>query len=372
MTAAVLLAAGSSTRYGTDKLSEQIGGQPVWLKSFSALVSHPGIDVVGIVTSASLLEDCARLAPAALFVIEGGSDRQSSSRLGVEALPEDCDIILIHDAARPWVSEKVISDVIAAAKRSGAAFPGLAVTDTIKQIGGGEVTTLDRSKLCAVQTPQGAHADLMRRAHASGGAGAVDDMMLLERIGIAPERVEGDRDNRKITHRDDMTQLAAEETRMGLGYDIHRFSDDPDRPMILGGVEFDDRPGLDGHSDADSLIHAVVDSILGAAGRGDIGEHFPNTDPEWKNAPSSIFLTAAAEIVGQDGWQIRHIDVSVVAERPKILPKREEIKTAIAGALGINSEQVSIKATTNEGLGALGRGEGVAAYSAATITRTAR
>lgn len=365
MIGAILLAAGRSERFGSNKLQEKLDGKPVWLQSFLALSGHPEIDFVGIVCSEDLIPDVSDCG--ARFVVVGGASRQESCFRGLKALPADCEIVLIHDAARPWVSADVISRVIAGVKENGAAFPYVPVTDTIKQVSDGQVVTLKRSELAAVQTPQGARVDLILRAHESASGEATDDMALIEEFGHSPLPVLGDLANKKVTYQGDLSvQL---EFRTGLGYDIHRFSDDPNRPMWLGGIEFDSRPGLDGHSDADALIHAVVDAILGAAGLGDIGLIFSNTDPRWKDCPSVHFLKHAAQVAGEAGWTIRHIDASVVAERPKVMKRREEICAALAAAAGIRPDQVSVKATTNEGLGAIGRSEGAAAFAVATLSR---
>ncbi len=366
MVAAIILAAGSSQRFGRNKLLEKIDGVEVWLKSLKAFQSHPSVDFVGLVCSAEMLERCKECN--ADFVIEGGETRQQSACIGIAALPESVEIVLIHDAARPWLSGEVISKVIDGVREAGAAFPALPVSDTIKISEDSGLRTLDRSRLYAAQTPQGARRDLFVEAHRRAEAEMTDDMALLEAIGVNPLAVQGDPRNRKITQPHDMDSQM--EFRTGLGYDIHKFSDQPDRPMWLGGIEFDDRPGLDGHSDADALLHAVVDALLGGAGLGDIGEHYPNTDPRWKNAPSSLFLSEAAAQVGQNGWKINHVDCSILAERPKILPRRDEMRARIADLIGLDISQVSIKATTNEGLGAIGRGEGIAAFAVATLSRT--
>ncbi len=365
MIVGLLAAAGRSERFGADKLRREVGGAPVWLKSYRALAGHPEIDSVVIVCSAGHEEEMRRHAPEAI-VVPGGASRQESVQRGLDALPSEAEIVLIHDAARPWVTEEVISRVIAGVRERGAAYPGIPVSDTIRQTDG---TTLDRSQLLAVQTPQGFRVELIRQAHAAGEPGATDDIKLVEAMGVSALAVEGDPANTKITHPTDLPMIEPREYRTGLGYDVHRFSEDPDRPLWLGGIEFDDKPGLEGHSDADALLHAVVDSLLGAAGLGDIGEHYPNTDPRWKDAPSSLFLRETANRLRAEGWTIEHIDVAVLAERPKILPRRAEMIAHISAAIDVRINKVSIKATTNEGLGAIGRGEGIAAFATATLSR---
>jgi 2-C-methyl-D-erythritol 4-phosphate cytidylyltransferase/2-C-methyl-D-erythritol 2,4-cyclodiphosphate synthase len=368
MIVALVLAAGSSTRYGRNKLLDKTGGENVWVKSCRAFLDHPQVDAVGLVASADLLSAAQAVGLPLLFAVQGGASRQESSLRGLEALPSDADIVLIHDAARPFVSAAVISRVIEGVQTHGAAFPALPVTNTIKVVAGDRVETLDRSTLVSVQTPQGASRDLFLKGHSAAQGEATDDMALLERIGVSPLPVEGDPRNIKLTYKDDL-MTSFPEIRTGFGYDIHAFSTDPNRPLWLGGVEFDSRPGLEGHSDADALIHAVVDALLGAAALGDIGQLFPNTDPRWKNAPSRIFLEEAGRRIAAESWTVSNIDCSVVAERPKVMRQAGAIRAALAEPLGIDPGRISVKATTNEGLGALGRAEGIAATAVATLVR---
>jgi 2-C-methyl-D-erythritol 4-phosphate cytidylyltransferase / 2-C-methyl-D-erythritol 2,4-cyclodiphosphate synthase len=373
MTAAILLAAGSSTRFGGSKLESDLGGLPVWAKSALAFFEHPLVDEVGLVATPEILAAAAFWRSDWLFLVEGGASRQSSAWNGISLTDDHHDILLIHDAARPWVSGDVIARVIEGVRRSRAAFPCLPVTDTIKLIEENEVKTLNRSLLAAVQTPQGAERGLMIEAHLQATGEATDDMALIEQLGVRPEPVPGDPANLKITYRGDELRSSQGappmETRTGIGYDIHRFSSDPDRPLWLGGVEFDSRPGLEGHSDADALIHAAVDAVLGAASLGDIGQLFPNTDPRYKDMRSSAFLAEAASRVRKEGWRIVHLDCSLAAERPKVMKRATEIRAVLSEALGVSPSRVSIKATTNEGLGSIGRGEGIAALAVATLCR---
>jgi 2-C-methyl-D-erythritol 4-phosphate cytidylyltransferase/2-C-methyl-D-erythritol 2,4-cyclodiphosphate synthase len=339
------------------------------MKSYRALLSHPSLAGVGIVVGMGRYDEVRLLAPEALFVVEGGDTRTQSAARGIEAVPLWAEAALIHDAARPFLTHETISRVVSAVASVGAAFPAIPVTDTIKQREGESVRTLDRAQLVAVQTPQGARIEHFRKAYKLG-IEATDDMALLEVAGINLTAVAGDPENIKVTTEADLRGRGQVEVRTGLGYDIHRFSSDPDRPLWLGGVLFEgEGPGLEGHSDADSLVHAVVDSLMGAAGLGDIGEHYPNTDPRWKNEPSATFLKETGQMLSRAGWEVVNIDVSVLAERPRVSPRREEVRSTVAGLLGIDDARVSIKATTNEGLGAIGRGEGVAAFAVATIKR---
>ncbi len=369
-TFAIVLAGGRSERFGSDKSWVEFRGRPLWAASFESFLNSPDIAGVGLVCPAGKEAEFRRFAPGAQFIVSGGTNRQESSRRGVELVPSAYDAVLVHDAARPCVSNALIRSVVEGVERTGAAFPALAVTDTVKVGSGSAWTTLDRSRLVAVQTPQGARRDWLLSAHAQGLQGATDDASLLESLGYPVEAVPGDHANIKITHVGDLSRiLGPVETRTGLGYDVHAFSRDPDRPLWLGGVEFQDRPGLEGHSDADALLHAVVDAMLGAAGLGDIGVRYPNTDPRWKDAASSLFLAQTAQLVRESGWEVTNVDATVVAERPKLMPRREEICHRIGELIGIDPGRISIKATTNEGLGAIGRSEGIAAFAVATLTR---
>lgn len=361
---AVILAAGSGTRFGGDKLLARLGGKPVWRWSFDTFLAHPRVASVGIVCSAENIEAIRALAPEAEFVVVGGETRQISSRIAAENASSD--IVLIQDAARPFVSPEVIDRVIDATLRAHAAAPAVKITDTLRQHG----ALLDRDQIVGMQTPQGGFRDRLLDAHARVTDHFTDELGLLQAIGVEPELVEGDPANFKITTPDDLAKargiVGFVETRTGLGYDIHAFSSDPTRTMWLGGVSFEG-PALDGHSDADVVLHAVVDALLGAAGLGDIGQHFPNTDERWRGEPSTTFLRHAASLVAGEGWQVVNLDISLLAETPKVMPKALEIRTAIATVLEIEVGRVSVKATTNEKLGSIGRSEGIAAFAVATI-----
>lgn len=369
-TCAVVLAAGKSQRFGEDKLWIDLNGKPLWTHSFQTLAAHPEIEAVGIVCQSERIEEFFALAPQALFIAEGGATRQESSRIACESVPDDFDAVLLHDAARPFVSEALIDRVVQGVQRTGAAFPSIPVTDTVKQGSGDKWSTLDRSSLVAVQTPQGALRTTFLQAHHAATREFTDDVSLIEALDIPVEAVIGEVANFKATHPDDLSRMiGAMETRTGFGYDVHAFSTDPARPLWLGGIEFDERPGLDGHSDADVLLHAIVDALLGAVGLGDIGIQYPNTDPRWKGAPSSIFLQESAQRVRDLGWTIVNIDATVLAERPKMSTKRELICQTVASLTGVSTDRVSVKATTHEGLGAIGRGEGIVAQAVVTLTR---
>lgn len=369
---AVLLAAGRSSRFGRDKMGATWQGEPLWLSSYRTLNSHPGVDGVGVVCSDGLLPAVQASAPDALFAVVGGNTRQESAYLGLQQVPEWADFVLIHDAARAFVTHDVVGAVLEGALAHGAAYPAVPVTDTVRELHEGGWRTLDRDKLVAVQTPQaGRRLDLLRAHDAARGQSLTDDVAVLEHVGIRAERVEGRVENVKVTYPEDLPNRPfLQEVRTGFGYDIHAFSTDPDRPLYLGGVLLDERPGLEGHSDADVLAHAVVDAILGAAALGDIGEHFPPGDPQWRDCRSTVFLEHAARIARAAGWTIMGVDACVIAERPKLSPRRDEVRRTLAEHLSLQTEQVGVKATTNERLGSLGRAEGIAAHAVATLIRT--
>jgi 2-C-methyl-D-erythritol 4-phosphate cytidylyltransferase / 2-C-methyl-D-erythritol 2,4-cyclodiphosphate synthase len=370
MVSALLLAAGSSSRYGQNKLDEVLpDGRTVWRTSYDLLAKHPLIREVIVVASPEMLSEIASKLPLTR-VVPGGESRQESCRAGFMALDDEAEILLVHDAARPFATPELVTAVIEAAREHEAAYPGLKVVDTIREVGGEQSRTLNRADLRSVQTPQAGRVELFRQAFSEVRDELTDDMALLEQIGVNPCCVPGEPNNIKVTYPSDLQNLRPEsmEIRTGFGYDIHRFSDDPERPLMLGGVAFPG-PGLEGHSDADVLLHAITDAVLGAAAMDDIGVHFPNTDPEWKNADSLRFLARAVELVSAEGWKIQHIDATILAEKPKVMPRRIEIRTSIANACGLQLDQVSLKATTHEGLGSIGRAEGIVAQAVATLRR---
>lgn len=370
---AVILAAGKGERFGSDKTQAWVGGVPVWRRSFEVFLSHPLVSGVGIVGSPTNIAAMRAGAPEALFVIQGGENRQESSLFGVAAVPAQFDIVLIHDAARPFVNHETITSVVRAIETRGAAAAAVSSVDTLRQKHLNGWQLVDRTAVVGMQTPQGALRELLLTAHQTAAQVYTDEMELIAALGHPFEVVAGDPRAFKITTPEDLERargmLGGVEIRTGLGYDIHSFSTDPERPMFLGGVRFEG-PGLDGHSDADVIIHAVVDALLGAAALGDIGQHFPNTDPRWKGEPSSTFLHHAASLLKEGGWEVVNVDISVLAEHPKVMPKALEIREELARQIGLTSDRVSLKATTNERLGAIGRGEGIAAFAVATIKRT--
>lgn len=305
--------------------------------------------------------------------IAGGAGRRESAYRGLASLADDPpDLVLIHDAARPMVDARLISRVLDALCDSPAVLPALPVVDTLKRADGGKVAaTVDRAGLWRAQTPQGFRFGRILAAHrAAAGRELTDDAAIAEAAGLPVALVAGDEDNLKITSEDDLKRVArmleAEyETRTGSGYDVHRFTDGDH--VMLGGLVVPHTAGLAGHSDADVVLHAITDALLGTIGAGDIGSHFPPSDPRWRGAASARFLAHAASLVAEAGGTIRHVDVTVICERPKIGPHREAMRASVAAILGVDIGRVSVKATTTEGLGFTGRREGIAAHAIATI-----
>ena len=369
----IVVAGGAGTRFGGPKQYEELGSQRVL--DWSVAAARAASDGVVIVVPAA---DAEREGG-----VTGGDSRSESVRAGLAQVPAEATIICVHDAARPFADTTLFDRVVAAvASGADAAIPGVAVADTIKQIDdtGVVVHTPPRSALAAVQTPQAFRAPALRAAHAAGGE-ATDDAALVEAAGGRVVVVEGDVANRKITDPADLRWarervaaraddeggiVSAPDIRVGQGFDIHRFSEDPTRPLVLGGVTFEGARGLHGHSDADAIAHAVTDALLGAAGLGDIGELFPDTDPRWKGADSLQLLRHAATLVRNAGWRVGNVDCSVVCEQPKLAPRRAEMQQRLSEAAGA---PVTVKGRRAEGLGALGRAEGIACWANAVIVK---
>jgi 2-C-methyl-D-erythritol 4-phosphate cytidylyltransferase/2-C-methyl-D-erythritol 2,4-cyclodiphosphate synthase len=304
--------------------------------------------------------------------IFGGATRQESVRNGLEAIAADRpDHVLIHDAARPFVSAALIARVTQALERADAAAPFLAVTDTLRMASAGGYVPVPRDNLVRAQTPQGFRFDAILDAHRRFAAEEVtDDVALAERAGLSFAAVVGEESNVKVTTPDDFflaERLArgASETRTGTGFDVHRFA--PGDHVWLCGVKVPHELSLEGHSDADVGLHALTDAILGALGAGDIGMHFPPTDERWRGAASHRFLAHSMSLLRERGGELVHVDVTLICERPKVGPHRDAMRARIAGILGVAETRVSVKATTTEGLGFTGRGEGIAAQAIATV-----
>ncbi len=381
---AILAAAGAGNRAGTAKQWLSLGGETVLRRSARALAGCDLLDdLVAVVPAGEEARARAELAGLGreVAVVAGGAARADSVRNGLEALP-GCALVLVHDAARPFASPALARAVALAAARDGAALAAVPATDTVKRAappgagaGGPRVAeTLDRRALWLAQTPQGFRADLLRRAFDRAGAAAAeatDECQLVERLGLPVALVEGEAANFKITTPEDVARARARveaPVAMGVGYDTHRFA--AGRRLVLGGVEFTgEGDGLLGHSDADVCAHAIGDAILGAAGLGDIGRHFPDTDPRWEGVSSLVLLREIAARAAAAGWRVGNCDVTLAARRPRIAPRAAEMRERLAGALGVAPAQVNVKATTGEGMGFVGRGEGIAAHAVALLAR---
>jgi len=380
---AVIVAAGSGLRAGGEKPKQYqlLGDKPVLRHTLEAFITHPliakVITVIGEGHDALFHEASAGLDLAA--PVTGGASRQESCRLGIEACASDSpDAVLIHDAARPFISHNVITAVIEKLRDAAAVIPALAVADTIKQARDGIIgKTLDRSALFYVQTPQGFHFEKIRAAYRNAVekklSSLTDDASVAEASGIAVHIVPGDEKNHKLTTMEDIrkanrdlgerTQL--NDIRVGSGMDFHVF--EKGKSVWLCGVEIPHTHKLKGHSDADVALHALTDAILGTIGEGDIGTHFPPSDPQWKNARSKIFVAKARQLLEAKGGVIANVDITILAEAPKVSPHLVAMKAALSEMLGITLDRIAIKATTTEKMGAIGRKEGMAAMATATV-----
>ena len=383
--AAVIVAAGSGQRAGGEKPKQYqlIGGKPVLRWTLESFLSHPAITHVQTVIGAEHHDDFATATSGLALPppVQGGASRQDSCRLGVEACAAHApDFILIHDAARPFISHGVISAVIARLQEADAVVPGLAVADTLKQARAGLIEkTVDRSTLYYMQTPQGFRFDKIRAAHETANVqnaeGLTDDAAVAEFVGMSVFVVQGEARNRKLTTSHDITMADLElnqsqfaqrpDIRVGQGVDFHVFM--AGKSLWLCGIEIPHTHKLKGHSDADVALHAITDAILGTIGEGDIGTHFPPTDPQWKNVRSSIFIAKARQLLEAKGGMIANVDVTILAEAPKISQHIAAMKGELSRQLGLVTDRIAIKATTTEKMGAIGRKEGMAAMASVTV-----
>ena len=385
--AALIVAAGRGARASTDasqpKQYCEIGGAPMLSRTLSVFAAHPGVhDILVVIHPDDVAlygEASAPFASDILPAVMGGSRRQDSVRLGLEALADKAPTkVLIHDAARPFADEALVSRVIDALEASPGALPCLPVTDTLKRADAGHVAgTVPREGLLRAQTPQGFNFEAILTAHRAAARDSTleftDDTSVAEWFGINVAIVEGSEHNRKLTTAEDlmiadqlMRQSAPAGTmRVGSGYDVHRLG--PGNAVTLCGVVIPHTRTLLGHSDADVGLHALTDALLGTIADGDIGAHFPPTDARWRGASSDMFLKDAGERIAALGGKIVHADITLICETPKIGPHRDAMRGAIADILGLGLNQVSVKATTNEQLGFIGREEGIAAMATATV-----
>lgn len=374
--AVVLLAGGVGTRAGFDrpKQLEALGGKPVLRWSLDALAAHPAISGGVLVANDDVMAAVGTL-PDAWISADPGAERQQSVSNALAALAawDDATLVLVHDAARPGVTGEVIDRLLVALQTAEAAIPTLPVPDTLVEQAHEEAgDVVDRSVLARVQTPQAFRLGILRRAHVEAvEAVATDDAQLVRRLGVAVATVAGDARLHKLTYAEDMAILSgllgadAMKTAVGMGYDVHRLV--TGKPLWIGGMEIAHSHGLEGHSDADVALHALTDAILGALADGDIGDHFPPGDPQWRGAASHRFLAFAGDRVAARGGRIDHLDLTIIAEAPKIGPHRDAIRARISEILAIPLERISVKATTTERLGFTGRREGIAAQAVATL-----
>lgn len=372
---AIIVAGGRGVRVGggVPKQLLAIGGASILRHSVLACDGHPAVNELVVVLPADLIptgEVLVGETQRPCRIVSGGVRRQDSVRAGFAAVSPTADVVLVHDAARPFVTADVIDRVIAAAVETGAAIPAVAVADTVKRAAVDRarrsvVETVPREELWLAQTPQGFRRDVLARAVVAGESAvdATDEARLVELAGGAVAIVDGDRRNVKITTADDVAEARARmgTGRVGTGYDLHQLVGG--RPLTLAGVTVPSPTGPLGHSDGDVVCHALTDAVLGAAGAGDIGQMFPNTDPQWKDAAGLDLLSRALVEVRARGWRVVNADVTVILERPKLAPHLAAIRQQLAACLGVAVDAVSVKGKTNEGVDAVGRGEAIASHA---------
>jgi 2-C-methyl-D-erythritol 4-phosphate cytidylyltransferase / 2-C-methyl-D-erythritol 2,4-cyclodiphosphate synthase len=381
--AAVIVAAGQSTRFGGPKILTTIADVPVIIRTLRSIRAVPGWQSIVLVVNPAIRDSVRDLVDREpgnreITIIEGGELRQDSVWAGIEAVG-NVDIVVIHDGARPLVTPQLIESTITAVRDGAdAAIAAVLVTDTLKRKSGKAIETVDRTDLWRSQTPQAFRMTTLRTSLAEAqrrDLTLTDESMAIELTGGQVTLVPGDEMNLKLTnpgdahlmeailHGDQMRARTA--PRTGIGYDVHRLV--PGRRLMLGGVEIPFDHGLDGHSDADVLLHAIADAILGACAQGDIGRHFPPSDAAYRDISSLVLLERVNEIVAAQGFRVVNIDATIIAEAPKIGPYAEQMQMTIGAALGVETSAISVKATTNEGLGFAGRREGIAAMAIATV-----
>lgn len=382
--AAIVVAAGRGERLGLPaKVLLPLAGRPMLAWSLAALERAQSVGVVIVVAGEHTRDEVGRIVRESDLlkvrtIVTGGERRQDSVAAGLAALPEETEIVLIHDGARPLAEPDLFDRCAEAAARHGAAIAAMPVADTLKRVAGQTIGgTVDRAGLWAAQTPQGFRLDVLRLAlAASTGEEVTDEARICEAAGISVTVVPASLANMKVTHPEDIpvaeallqARLAVSlpaYPRSGIGFDTHRFA--PGRRLVIGGVEIPHEQGLAGHSDADVLLHAIADAILGAAALGDIGQHFPPSDERYRDADSRELLRAAVRLAREAGWAPLHVDATILAEAPRMAPHAPLMRQRIAECLGIASHAVSVKATTTEGMGAIGRGEGIAALATAVL-----
>lgn len=370
---ALIVAAGKGERLGggVPKQYRPLGGKPVLRWAAEAMARHPAVHQVRVVIGSGqdeLAKEALDGVPVGDLIV-GGAERSDSVLNGLQAIGQGA--VLVHDAARPFCPPAIVDRLLAALDGSDGAVPVLPVADTLATGDRTLDAPVDRRSLLRVQTPQAFHVeDLIYAYEEAGRASATDESSVMLAAGLKVATVEGDPMLDKLTTQADWDRAEAiiasrMVPRTGMGFDVHGF--EGEGPVMLGGIAVPHSRGLAGHSDADVVLHAITDALLGAAGLGDIGEHFPPSDPQWKGASSDLFLSHAATLISQGSGTIDHVDCTIIAEEPKVGPHRSAMRERIAAILGLGIDQVSIKATTTEGLGFTGRREGIAAHAVASI-----
>lgn len=375
-TAVIIAAAGTGKRMGSSipKQYLKIGGEPILLKSVRAFCDNKEIDWIVVVTNGDYIQACLEMKDRygldkIQAVIEGGEERQDSvyrAIVEIDRLCPEIEYVLVHDGARPFVRQETINAVLEAAEEKGAAVACVPVKDSIRQEKDGESANLPRQRLYAVQTPQGFQKEILRKAYEQAfadGYYGTDDATLAERIGQSVALVRGTYDNIKITTREDMPM----ESRVGTGFDVHQLKEG--MPLVLGGVKIPFEKGLLGHSDADVLVHALMDALLGAAALGDIGRHFPDTDPQYRGISSMELLRRVKGMLDKNGWRVGNVDITLMAQRPKIKSLIGDMTDNLSKTLDLETCRINIKGTTTERLGFVGREEGIAAQAVCLLYR---
>lgn len=373
---AIIVSAGSGSRAGGNEPKQYrlLGGKPVLNWSVLAMLQRNDIAAIVVCVPPGGVAQAQAILPRSerLVVVEGGNTRTESVRAGLRALqPHAPQSVLIHDAARPGLGQSVIEELLTALGEADAAAPALPVSDALKDRSGPALRTVARDHLVRVQTPQAFRWQVISDAYASATDAAVDDLALVEASGAKVVLTPGRTELTKITYPEDFAVaeklIAGPALRVGSGFDVHGF--EPGDAVILCGVRIPHTKKLEGHSDADAAWHALTDAILGALALGDIGDHFPPSDPQWKGAASIKFLQHAVKLALDRGFRIANADITILAERPKISPHREAMRVATAEAMGVSPDLVSVKATTTEKLGFVGREEGIAAQASVLLSR---
>ncbi|MCF8085875.1 MAG: 2-C-methyl-D-erythritol 4-phosphate cytidylyltransferase [Desulfohalobiaceae bacterium] len=382
----ILLAAGRSSRLGSEKGKKQFllwHGLPLFWHSVRIFAAIPAVEGIVLVLPSGEGEEYANWADGiarrenpglAYAFAQGGQRRQDSVLAGLRALPAECSHVLIHDAARPFLSPDLVLRVMdRLATGAPGVIPGVAVTDTIKRVRGDVVdSTPPREELYAVQTPQGFRRETLVSAHEqalSRDLASTDDASLLECLGEEVILVQGEEKNKKITTPEDMAAMEEQQSRRarictGWGYDVHRYA--RGRGLKLGGVAIPDAPAVEAHSDGDVALHAIMDAIFGCLGRGDIGDHFPDSDPAYRDINSSALLSETLALARKDQLRLCHLDLTIICQTPKMQPWKEQIRKNLCNLTGLAPEQVNVKATTEEGLGFTGQGKGIKAVAQIT------